>query len=874
MLNRISHRSHSGSPALALAIGAVLSFAAAQVVADQPDVPPDLTASSAQSVLGEGPGDYFYRNISKTPELATSKSKLEALTIYVPAIAADETPVADAAKVHPMIATYADANEVTGASDIWAAVSRDEGATWKRMNLSRSAEKSSIDINGMPYYGDSRKASIKTSDNLILVSWTSKYCPANDPSGLVDAPDRFLVKGPQGQVDYAATYGDDYAVFGVVPYSCVWAARGMIAEDTGAITWFAPEQITSGRRDALQDWPFAAKGAGFAVAWQEDPDGLDPGQAKGPGEGMSGATVNHQTDIWYSFITKDQFTAIDENAIISDDALGDGKPKPLYGFSSPVRVTDNASCKVDGGEIKGLPVCELDPLTYCAQQVSLDGENTFCKTSYGVVLDGDTGASRPNMFMFPKTLADGTVTAEVGLMYEETKGLGEGGGRPDDVYAMGKLVRYHHIPDFRFPALASAPSYIMQQGTIINLQARDPDTGDLLFWDDGTRKYENARRGRFILQSKGGCGDTPEAKAACTTMVIVYKQGIEGQGRQSDVMMRRAVAGYEPSKIQLGAVNLSSPSVLATEPASNEDGVDKVTLHDWTADDMNTESWANPYDDARAQRGVIRGDTLLVGFSWTPNWAAARNGNDHYDFFVRWSEDGGKTFVDPATGLYAPPKNVSNLKNNFSTVIEPRTIGTPGSIKQADGTFYSPDDKQNGNVFFLAYGTAKNVDTNLGDDDESDEGEATPEDIFFTWTEDAGATYKTVLNLNAAVGPYEPVNAPLAARNDAAEGEVQLRTTPSGLKLYAVWNHDGPVDGTGGIDGSDVGFRKIENLPDLYDLSGDGLVDLSDLIIFRAAMGACEDKKKYNPAIDYDNDKCITLGDYAKWSQADLADDN
>ena len=49
----------------------------------------------------------------------------------------------------------------------------------------------------------------------------------------------------------------------------------------------------------------------------------------------------------------------------------------------------------------------------------------------------------------------------------------------------------------------------------------------------------------------------------------------------------------------------------------------------------------NPYDDARAHRGQIRGDFVVMGYSYTPNWAAARNGNDKYDFFVRRSFDGG-----------------------------------------------------------------------------------------------------------------------------------------------------------------------------------------------------------------------------------------
>jgi hypothetical protein len=856
MSARSINRSHFKRTQLA----AAMAFALGAIAASP------LTLAAPQSVSGEATP--FLRNVSNTPDKTSTKSKLEALTIYVPAMKADDSPIAGAPQVHPMVVTYTDTtfvDPVTGeeSDDVWAAVSRDDGATWKRMNISNAADKT-IEIDGVTYYGDARKPSIRVDGNLILVSWTSKYCPSGDPSGIGDSDDLFLVKGPQGVVDYDATY--DRPDLGVVPFSCVWVARGTIAPSTGAITWYAPEQITSGRRDALQDVPFSARNAGFGLVWQEDPEGLNPGQAKGPGEGLSGATVNKQTDIWYSHLTQSQFTAIDIAA-----SPVDGKPKPLYPFSSPVRVTDNATCKVVAKDpvtgvptdINGLPICTIQQATYCATTVEVPEVGEFCKTSYGVVLDGDTGASRPNLFMFPKTLPDGTVTAEAGLGYEETKGLGEGGGKPEDVYASGKLIRYHHFPLFTAPD-------IMKPGNILSLQAKDPATGLPLTWDDGTPKYENARRVRFILQAKTACG-TP-AVPTCPTIVAVYKQGIEGQGRPSDVMMRRALGGYEFGKFLPGAQNVSSPTVLSTTPTSSDDGDVKVTDWAWTEDNLTEESWANPFDDARAQRGAIRGNMLLFGYTWTPNWAAARNGNDNYNFFVRWSKDGGATWrttpADPAT--FEEPYNISKLPNFKSTVIEPRTISTPGSITQPDGTFKSPDDKQNPNVFFMSYGTSTNVDTNLGDVDDDEEVEgATPEDLFYTWTEDAGKTYKTVLNKNTGL----PENDKLAARDGVAEGEAQLRVVPSGTKLYAVWNHEWLGDPSVPINfqGSDAWFRKIVNLPDTYDLDGDGDVDSADIAIFRTSLGKCTGQPGFIAAADYDNDGCVTLVDYQKLLLADKA---
>ena len=87
------------------------------------------------------------------------------------------------------------------------------------------------------------------------------------------------------------------------------------AVELGDIVWFKPERITSGRRDVYIPMVGSARGAGFAIAWQEDPSGLRPGKGKGPGEGWSGAISNHKTDMWYTFISYDDFNIVDENFV-------------------------------------------------------------------------------------------------------------------------------------------------------------------------------------------------------------------------------------------------------------------------------------------------------------------------------------------------------------------------------------------------------------------------------------------------------------------------------------------------------------------------------------------------------------------------------
>ncbi len=82
--------------------------------------------------------------------------------------------------------------------------------------------------------------------------------------------------------------------------------------------WTKPERLTSGRRDANLPAVDCAAGAGCMLTWQEDPDGLRPGQGLGPGEGWSGAVAWQQTDIWYSHISQADFDMV----FAEEDAIG------------------------------------------------------------------------------------------------------------------------------------------------------------------------------------------------------------------------------------------------------------------------------------------------------------------------------------------------------------------------------------------------------------------------------------------------------------------------------------------------------------------------------------------------------------------------
>ena len=288
-----------------------------------------------------------------------------------------------------------------------------------------------------------------------------------------------------------------------------------------------------------------------------------------------------------------------------------------------------------------------------------------------------------------------------------------------------------------------------------------------------------------------------------------------------------------------GTQNMSTVNPLLTTPSMgdpiSEDpwGAVKVLTWEQTPETLDNASWVNPYEDARAHRGAIRGDFVVMGYSYTPNWAAARNGNDKYDFYVRRSFDGGvtwttdpagsgvehcRTYTDPVTkekhetctfypaGDFEEARNLSQLPNNKESVIEPRIVGAPGTIKVNGVWTGIPEDKQDRNVFYVSYGTSTNPPIIHGDSDEEQEYPA-PLDLYYSFSQDRGETYweKTWIvnpdsdgnNAGETVTGWDWL-----AKGDSEQGEAQLRMTPDGSRFYATWLQEGE-------EGSDIFFRRI-----------------------------------------------------------------
>ena len=594
-------------------------------------------------VVAGDDGVLFRRDISKTPDGETEDAAIKMMNFYVPVQSSDGTltdtiayygdpsdedgdPVLlfERSMAKPLVAVYIDGIEDLragtrggigfGHRDTFIAYSLDDGATWKRGNVSDAADLSSFTLkDGTEYPGDSYSATFAVSGNKVLAAWLSRYCMGGTPAYALTVddgdpltddetnvyPDYFGVTGSQKSVDYTSEYPD----IGEIPYGCVWTARGTLEEieqlnDEGTptgdfiyeVVWRKAERLTSGRRDANRIEAAASAEAGFVIAWQEDPDGLRPGQGLGPGEGWSGAIVNAKTDIWYTVIDWDDFDYVqaidtegepiyDEDgkptAISLEEYLAEGgetMPKVGVPMTVPIRLTDNNKCLVSGGSgVEILPYCYLDMstlftenppeipaddlipslpdanATYCAEQTSWTTPGgqaqEICVSQDGRVMLGRVGSSRPRIALHGyDTDGDGTNdSAWVVMAYEETKALGEGTLEDEEALAIdvGKNIWYHSFDMFK-------PD-IISHGNMLNQPAKDPLTGDFFeihntaeVVDLGSYNYdfyetEIARRFSLISQSASAAGDSG------TVAFPLIKQGVFNQGGPADIFARRIV---------------------------------------------------------------------------------------------------------------------------------------------------------------------------------------------------------------------------------------------------------------------------------------------------------------------------------------------
>ena len=383
-----------------------------------------------------------------------------------------------------------------------------------------------------------------------------------------------------------------------------------------------------------------------------------------------------------------------------------------------------------------------------------------------------------------------------------------------------------------------------------------------------------------------------------TAGILITKAGILNQGGPADIFLRRLVvpddmwedcetdgdptttesclpAGYNPYAFEnlacddwayedgsnprylqgvclSPAINVSGTTIVSCDNGTSgetcaaafpwDGGVSpfpKVIEWVQTEDNLDDQSWENPYDVAKGHRGFIDGDFVMMMYAWSPNWKANSVGNDHYNLYVRRSFDGGLTWTTtPAAlggdgtetcenygagsdfttvcttygaGEFEQSRNVSQLTGNKITVLDPRYTPTGGikmlpisDLKEIGFTGYD-DDVRDPSKFFVVYET--------GDNTTVAEGEAVPLDLFYSRGTNWGDDYDLVEYYNASTGETTLDFDWLEHDQDDLSGEAANTANLAGTLYYVIWNQ-WQEDEHENISESDAIFRRILFLDD------------------------------------------------------------
>lgn len=220
--------------------------------------------------------------------------------------------------------TYADGDE--NRQNVFSRHSFDDGATWSApILLSRDGAGAPTGgqvvttTGALSFVAGNNKPTIfappTTSGPKVAIIWNSGYCP-EDPA-VANAGS--YVNPAQGAGDFDEDGTPDR------PFHCVWIAS---TTDPDLASW-SVQQLTNGQRDSINEViSGSSTGNAFAMAWQEDPAGLQPGEGEGRGDGGMGSHASGGTNIWYTHASAPSGATLRANIVqLSDNnAVGMGQP--------------------------------------------------------------------------------------------------------------------------------------------------------------------------------------------------------------------------------------------------------------------------------------------------------------------------------------------------------------------------------------------------------------------------------------------------------------------------------------------------------------------------------------------------------------------
>jgi hypothetical protein len=306
--------------------------------------------------------------------------------------------------------TYGDGP--AGQQNVYARHSFDEGATWSPpILLSRDAANAptggqQVTVrDGLSFTVDNEKPSIfappVTSGPAVVVAWNSAYCPPN-PAAANNTGS--YVNPQQGASDFDGDGAPD------LPFHCIWVAT---STDPALLNWDV-QQLTRGERYAMNE-VIAGSSAGnaYAMVWQEDPAGLQPGEAEGRGDGGMGSHATGGTNIWYTHAPAPSGATLRANiAKLSDNnTLGTGEAgasRPALQLSGSTAVVAYEETACPGGN--GGKCVIYHAFNYAAHDANYSGN---------IVSDVTRHARRARLFLQGAAMA-GTSSLRTVLMWRES----------------------------------------------------------------------------------------------------------------------------------------------------------------------------------------------------------------------------------------------------------------------------------------------------------------------------------------------------------------------------------------------------------------------------------------------------------------------